>query len=153
MNNSGDVVGAYWDGVSNKAFLWRNGTFMDIEAPGAVDTIPTAINNRGDIVGLTYGMEPGSRGFLLTKDDEFTSIVYPGAEFTVATGITARGEIVGNYSGEVSHGFIWSDGRLTTLDVPGAESTVLEGTNSKGDLVGFYWLPVGPIRGFALVKH
>jgi uncharacterized membrane protein len=116
---------------SNKGFLSTNGTFTDIQVPGAVDTVPVAINNRGDIVGATY-TSGGSRGFLLTKDGAFTSIAYPGAEFTSANGINASGEIVGSYSSDVSHGFVLSDGHLTTLDLPGAESTFLNGINSKG---------------------
>jgi uncharacterized membrane protein len=53
INNRGHVVGGYLDpnGVNGRGFLWRDGNYTTIVAPGTrTDTVAVAINDRGDIV-------------------------------------------------------------------------------------------------------
>jgi type II secretory pathway pseudopilin PulG len=82
-------------------FVWERGRFTTIDAPGAVGTFVSDINNRGQIVGSAY-RDPGAtagRGFLLAKGPRgaFTPINFPGAANTVVAGINDRGLIVGAY--------------------------------------------------------
>jgi probable HAF family extracellular repeat protein len=53
INNHGQVVGAYLDpnGVNGRGFLWKDGRYTTIVAPGnRTDTIALAINDKGDIL-------------------------------------------------------------------------------------------------------
>jgi hypothetical protein len=76
------------------------GVYRTFDAPDVPLTIPTAISNRGEIVGTTSagpGTDP--RGFVLRNGAEgpFTRIDFPGAPGTGATGVNDRGQIVGLY--------------------------------------------------------
>jgi len=60
-------------------------------------TQPGSINDRGQIVGLAYDAQGGSRGFRLERG-ELTSIdAAPDAVFTRPLHINNRGRIVGDY--------------------------------------------------------
>jgi uncharacterized membrane protein len=53
IDNRGRIVGGYGDpnGVNTRGFLWENGNFTKIVAPGErTDTVAHDINDRGDIV-------------------------------------------------------------------------------------------------------
>jgi uncharacterized membrane protein len=92
------------------------------------------VNDRGDIVGRSFGAGPG-HGFVLHQGT-FTTIDVPGAIFTEALGINNRGDIVGDYgnaSGE--HAFILEQGIFTTI---GADVIIASGINERADIVGLY---------------
>jgi hypothetical protein len=85
-------------------FLLDRGRYLTFDAPQAgTETAPGAINNRGQIVGLTLtGLEEpaqGARGFLLAKGVKgpFTPIDVPGAPRSAVSGINDRGQLVGFY--------------------------------------------------------
>ena len=85
------------------AVLLQEGTFTDIDVPGAAFTRPRSINPQGDVVGF-YGTGSVSHGFLLLEGS-FTTIDVPGASSTQAFGINPRGDIVGQYAaGGTTHG-------------------------------------------------
>ena len=56
-----------------------------------------AINERGQIVGLAYDANGGSRGFLFERG-RFRMIAGPAAAYTRAIDIDNRGRIVGDYA-------------------------------------------------------
>jgi hypothetical protein len=105
INDKGEVVGAYIDptapGTINlDGFLLSKGVYRTFDAPDALLTLPLAISNRGEIVGVTApGPGAFARGFVLREGAEgpFTRIEFPGAPGTGATGINDRGQIVGVY--------------------------------------------------------
>jgi hypothetical protein len=108
INNHGQIVG-YSD---HHGFLWENGIFTPIKAPGAMSfTTATDINDNGQIVGFHDSSE-GRSGFVLS-DGEFTSLDFPGVSQTGALGINNRGEIVGGYNvSELEiHGFLATPAR------------------------------------------
>jgi hypothetical protein len=90
------VVGGYTgpDGTG-QGFKLDRGRFVKIDFPGAMATLPTAINDRGRIVGIWEGPGPIIHGFLL-ENGRFTTIDAPGAApSTATTSINDRGQIVG----------------------------------------------------------
>ena len=126
-------------------------SFFKLQFPGAEQTIPYGINNRGEIVG-TYNDSTGQHGFVLERG-VFTSIDVPfsGVTETVAEGINDRGQIVGWYNDIFStgpHGFVLSfrenkKGRravFTSFDVsfPEATATFGFGINRRGEIIGIY---------------
>jgi probable HAF family extracellular repeat protein len=112
INNHGQIVG-YGD---HHGFLWENGIFTPIKAPGARSfTRATDINDNGQIVGFhdRFGGTPENpprSGFVLSKG-EFTSLDFPGVSQTGALGINNRGEIVGGYNDPLPHGFLATPAR------------------------------------------
>jgi probable HAF family extracellular repeat protein len=125
-------------------------TFTTINFPGALATVASGINDRGEIVGVFVDSALGTRGFV---DDEgrFTAIDVPGAVATFASGINDHGEIVGAFidADGSTHGFVDTGGHFTSIDVPGALNTSATGINNRGEIVGTFGSPVGiVVHGF-----
>jgi hypothetical protein len=125
--------------------------------PGAVGTLPSGINNRGQIVG-TYRDGERLHGFVF-DEGEFTEFTGPDGFPALPVGVNDRGQIVGSTGGHVvggelvdSHGFVWDHGRFRFIDVPFEEarpgSTVIIEINNRDQLIGFYADTSGLIRGF-----
>jgi uncharacterized membrane protein len=53
------IVGSYFDGVTDQAFVYQGGSFRYLQVPGANDSTAGAINNKGQIVGAYT--TPGSQ--------------------------------------------------------------------------------------------
>lgn len=129
---------------------------VTIDAPGAKETIASAINVHGAIVGRYTDQQDRVHGFLLDTNGRFHTLDVTGATATIARGINDRREIVGMYEGpdEVRHGFVFSNGKYRTVDYPGPAGTETFpwGINNSGAVVGRFWLPGrdGP-HGFLLV--
>src|SRR6516164_3084931 len=65
INDSGQIVGDFWDGLNlHGFFLDVGGSFTTIDPPGATLTRPTGINNSGQIVG-EFTDAIGQHGFFL----------------------------------------------------------------------------------------
>jgi probable HAF family extracellular repeat protein len=102
INARGDVVGTYTDvNGEGHGFVFRDGVFSDVVAPGGVSLAPRMINATGDIVGSAFGAT--DHGFLLTDDGVYTEIDYPGASGTQAFGINNAGDITGRYFDSANH--------------------------------------------------
>jgi probable HAF family extracellular repeat protein len=118
INDSGQIVGYYYDGTALNGFVDTAGVFATFAYPGVLVTWATGINNSGQIVGaFNNGSE--WQGYLYSAG-VFTTLDDPNATGgTVATGINDSGQIVGYfYEGTMSHGFVYSGAsslRLTTL--------------------------------------
>jgi len=152
INDSGQIVGNYYDSSTIHGFLVSGGTYTTIDFPGAVAGSANAINDSGQIVG-DYGDGAGGEHGYLLSGGQFTTIDVPGAVgLTAAEGINASGQIVGYYvdSGGSSHGFLLSDGKFTTIDFPTGTNTQALGINDSGQIVGTYDSPDGTYHGFLL---
>ena len=120
--------------------------FSTIDLPGAVETDPSGINDRGEIVGAIDDTQGATHGFFRDRKGRFTVIDVPGAApFTSLFGINNRGEIVGQHlhpSGTVP-GFLLSRAVFTTIDPPGDElATIVADINDRGQKVGSALNPV-----------
>jgi YVTN family beta-propeller protein len=115
--------------------------FITFNYPGATQTVPISINNRGEIVG--YYLDPGGslliHGFTLL-DGQITAFNVPGEVYNTAYGINDSGEIVGEYidSEGASQGFLFNGATYSTIDFPGSAATQLFGINNTGEIVGGY---------------
>jgi probable HAF family extracellular repeat protein len=74
------------------------GTYTQIDYPGASDTKCLGINNAGDVVGIGWFEVDETGGGFLLIGDTFTTINYENGEVAILTGINDLGKIVG-YSG------------------------------------------------------
>jgi len=110
------------------------GTYTEIEVPGATFTYPLGIDDNGDVVGW-YSSNSGSFGFLLRKGS-YTKLQYPGSSTTVAYGINDYGQIVG-YTDQGS-GFLYDMRTRDFAEVsyPGAAQTFPTSINNSGVIAG-----------------
>ena len=84
INDHGQIVGFYSDGIHNHGFVLENGSFTAIDFPNAKWTEPQGINNLGQIVGHYYdGIS--TRGFLATPVTEPSANLQVRAEPNPAT--------------------------------------------------------------------
>jgi len=116
------------------------GSYVDINMPGRVSAHPTAINDRGDIVGYSLEDDPEQAiGFVL-RDGGFTPLVVPGAFNTSPLDINNAGVIVGFYCVMVpEYGcgpFTWRNGEFTTGPVSLDYNSSLSAINNAGTMVG-----------------
>jgi probable HAF family extracellular repeat protein len=154
INDRGRIVGTYIDAGGRAHGFLRDkghgalrekGAFTAIDHPdGALATVASGINNRGQIVGGYQDSEGTAHGFLLDEGN-FTTIDHPDAASgrdlgTVLWGINNRGQIVGQYidTDLRCHGLLLTNDTFTTIDDPGALSyTGAVDVNDRGQIVGF----------------
>ncbi len=111
INNLDEVVGSYGESSGNKfhGFMRApDGSLtLPIDAPGAIQTVPLAINDAGYFVGF-WTDSHGAHAFVMYLPDMFVSYDMPGARGTSFTGINNDGVIVGTYYDQQSksHGLV-----------------------------------------------
>jgi hypothetical protein len=162
INDSGTIVGA-WSTANVSTwtpFIWKAGVFTQVAGyPGAPQTYPWAINNRGEVSGQVIDTADESHGYIL-QNGVYTLLDYPGADYTAAFGINDSGDVVGEYCTAPSdcnstayptsstHGFLYSKGTFTTIDVAGEPTNAACGINSAGLIVGLYAEANGYSHGY-----
>lgn len=141
INDSGQIVGWYDRADTVRGFVYRNGTHVTVEYPGAARTQLYGIGPDGAVVGAyrNAGERPiDFHGFLLTTSGEFVPIDAPGHRSTIAQRILADGTILGcrhgdDYTGSMQ-GISIRDGEITALDLT---ATMINGGTPDGTkLVG-----------------
>jgi uncharacterized membrane protein len=116
ISKKGTIVGIYQlpqDGT-NHGFVLDNGTYTQVDFPGAVSTDLNGINDVGDIVG-DYTLDGSTYHAFLLQSGTFTSfdVPFPGAPLVGATGINNNGQIIGTYGANDNTTF-YSFGFLTS---------------------------------------
>ena len=124
-------------GQESIAFVWRDGTLIDLGALNAVvkDSRAQGINDRGEVTGWSYPGDTGTPAFIARQE----TIAPIGLEDAYA--INDAGQIVGFLTrvqnGEaVTAAVIWQAGQLTEL----AGLANPWNINQAGDVVGFSYV-------------
>ena len=128
------------------------GTYTQIDYPGAVWTRCWGINTAGQISGTYWDVNLNSHGFLLS-DGNYTTINYPGAAETFLTGMNDEGQIVGYTDNTgVDAGFLYSlrTKAFTDVTYPGSYVTLPFAINNAGAIAGDFYLYGVPSQGFVL---
>ena len=155
INDLGQVVGisgacgiAVGDVSAAHAVIWQNGVPTDIgNLGGTTWNTPTAINNRGTVVGFSLpGSQNGTRNyeaFIWTAAGGLHSLgKLPGDTRSAAFGVNDKNQVVGLSRGGPYgiRAFIWADGLMTdlnTLTLPGSPYLLYANDiNDSGELVG-----------------
>lgn len=131
--------------------LMAQGTYTQIDVPGAPSTICAGINTSGEIVGRYDSTLRGLSSFLLSGGN-YTTIAYPGALTTSAYGLNDMGQIVGSYLGAgEAPGFLYDRTTQTfsTINYPNIEGIAAVSINNAGTIAGFISFITGNVYGLA----
>jgi hypothetical protein len=155
INLRGTIIGWSISANAKHGYLREsNGTFISFDPPGAVQTLPGAINSSGLIVGGAADANLVLHGFVRSVNGAITTFDIPGAgstpkqfEGTLALGVSSFGLSTGYWvdSNSIAHGFIrHPNGVIFKFDAPGAgavpfmlQGTVPQGMNFWGEIVGY----------------
>jgi probable HAF family extracellular repeat protein len=112
------------------------GTYTEVDVPGALTTAGFGIDTAGDMIGLYVDASGNYHGFLLSGTT-FSTIDYPGAPITYLFGINDLGQIVG-YGNAGNSGFSYdvATQAFTPISYPHANRTFPTAINNAGTIVG-----------------
>lgn len=123
INQAGHVVGyaAMADNMSMHAFLYRDGTMLDLGLPrGTSSSFAVAINDADQVAGYAYGKQGGSRCFILKGQpgDSLMDLGDLGGSDCQPSGINRHATVVGTakLASQAWHGFVWSRGTMRDLN-------------------------------------
>jgi hypothetical protein len=154
INNLGQVVGSYVNGVVSYGFIRNStGVIVSFDVAGSSNTQALAINATGETAGYYDDSSNVPHGFVRAPSGNITSFDPPGSTFTVPRCINSSGQVAGGYvnDGGVGLGFIRdAQGNFTTFSVPDAESTGVLAISDNGSVAGNYLTSSQgqPIRAF-----
>lgn len=148
INHRGHIAGRLIPGSGDHAFLYANGVLTDLGSlPGNDGSQANGINNRGQIVGNTFGLNQPSRAFLYSGG-VMRDIGSLAGGVTAASDINDAGDIVGNSVLQVHYPFayIYRNGLMRNLgSLPGSDRSVAAAINNRGVIAGSSG--VGPSQG------
>jgi hypothetical protein len=120
INNWGSIVGfgVVLDLNTHGFKRWSNGSFLTLDFPGAVNTLPSSINDSGAVVGDYSDASGVSHGFMYLNA-KWATLDYPNASQTFLGGISNSGEIVGNATvNGAATAFLYVNGTFKVISVP-----------------------------------
>ncbi|MBZ5704081.1 MAG: hypothetical protein LAN63_01900 [Acidobacteriia bacterium] len=135
--------------MSSARLALAQGTYTQIDFPGAITTSCWGINNAGDIAGFYQDVGGVYHGFILSNGT-YTTLDYPGAQATVLNRINDVGQIVGTAD---NFGFVYNTENQTFSEIryPGADATFPFAINNAGTVVGFFTIQNLYSQGFQLI--
>ncbi len=147
------AVGTNIQAVVSHAFLYSGGTMTDLGTLGGSNSLATAINKHGQIVGWAQTAGNAAHHAFLYSNGQMTDLGTLGGASSAACAINDTGQILGmadttNFPYGDSHPFIYSDGRMTDLTTLGATFGEVRGFNNNGQVVGWAKTSAGAVHAF-----
>ncbi|MGA2943230.1 MAG: hypothetical protein ABSE50_14450 [Xanthobacteraceae bacterium] len=154
VNDAGVIWGTYVTDLIGlqpetvESYIDQNGTFTNVNVPGASATYISSVTTSGEIAGTYTDMNGGEHGFVM-NGGVVTSITPPGST-SVSVAINSSGEVVGNYqdSDNNSHAFTYDNGQFSEIVIPGGSNPMVGSIDDAGVIVGNYEDSAGNIHGF-----
>jgi probable HAF family extracellular repeat protein len=146
--------------LDSHAFLWQNGTLIDLGTLGGKTSTGNWINSRGQIIGASQIRETDPNGFVgcggapgsqvvrafLYGNGKMRDLGTLGGFDSAADTINDRGQIGGGSDITTAvdpalgyphhHPFLWTKGVMTDLGTLGGEFGFTEGVNNNGIAIG-----------------
>jgi probable HAF family extracellular repeat protein len=150
INDDGQVVGGSGicsspsPAVAVHAVLWQNRTMIDLGSLGGkISNIAFAINNRGQIAGISDLPGDTTQHAFFWQNGVMTDLgTLPGDFSSVAFGIGSKGQVAGescDASGNC-RAFVWQEGVMTDLNTVSSPRSLYlvqaDWINSRGEIVG-----------------
>ena len=150
VNDRGQIAGtSYTNNMPNSVtgfptvdpFLWDHGTMVDLGSLGGTLAAVNALNNRGEVVGLSFlEGDQTFHAFLWTPSGGLQDLPTLGGDFGEATEINEDGDVVGwstTPGDHALHSFLWRKGEVTDLGTVGSDPCSEDASiNSAGQIVG-----------------
>jgi len=163
VNNSGQVAGgSYTNDIPNAStgvptlhpFLWESGRMIDLGTLGGTAGGPIALNNRGQVLGVSNLAGDQFADFFLWDNGKLTDLTAQssGGTLWLASAMNDAGQIVGgaSFPGRDLDAAVWQNGVLTDLGtLDGDCYSFADAINSRGQIVGSsYSCDFSTIRAF-----
>ena len=136
-----------------RAFLWQDGEMRDLGTlPGTAFSSPGALNDRGEVIGISYrrmneyGIPLDPRAFVWESGAMTELPLLPGGKFSSAAAINDGGEVIGTSYRRLNEydspldprAFVWESGAMTELPLlPGGKFSSAAAINNSGQIVGW----------------
>jgi probable HAF family extracellular repeat protein len=146
VNNRDDVIGT--SDLATTAYLWRGGRLVDLGTLGGLSSFPTAINDRGAVVGSSSDANGRDVPFLWRRG---TMRALP---LNSVSGINNRRQVSGGtVVPDGFHAAAWSRGRVTDLGAGPFNRSNTYGINEKGWIIGWQFSGTQTERGVLWRHH
>lgn len=145
-----------------RAVLWKGGQIMDLGTFGGTESAASAINNRGQVVGLALNALPDPFSFFsfldfgsmngtqtrafLWQHGQMQDLGTLGGPDAQANWVNNRGQVVGSsYTNSTPnpgtgiptlHTFLWEEGKMLDLGSLGGTVSFPNAANERGQVIG-----------------
>jgi probable HAF family extracellular repeat protein len=127
-------------------------TVTDLGTLGGYRSSAQDINDRGQVVGLSYTTSNINNHAFLYSNGTMTDLgVSQGELQSRAYGVNTYGQVVGQVwtSSGASHAFLYSDGTTTDLGTLGGSSSFARDINDSGQVVGYSYTSSGIYHAYS----
>jgi probable HAF family extracellular repeat protein len=145
VNNSGVVTGyGYTQSSGLAAFTWSNGKMTQLPSLGADWTEAYAINNKGQVTGISANKKGYSHAYIANPDGTIKDLGVLGGKYATSWGfaINDSGVVVGQVETDTGNyeAFIYNGTRMQSLNalvkkIPGITLIDARGINNAGQIV------------------
>jgi probable HAF family extracellular repeat protein len=140
INNHGEIVGYSYRGPVSRGFIYVNGQMHDLGTLGGDYSDAQAINDAGQITGVT-NLRPSGNGFayLYTNGQMINLGTVPDGRSSAGFDLNEQGEVVGIVTApphSAIHASLFRNGAFQDLGTLGGFSSYAHGINDRGDIVG-----------------
>ena len=139
INDHGWVVGADF---SSGAFIWDSGRLTYLgSVPGRGRSEPSAVNERGEVAGMSGPAEEGVDRAFFWRKGGFAEVGPADGSSSHAVDLNDRGQVVGEFTRfdgarATPSVFLWEDGAFTDLGASEDTGMNVTAISEKGHVIG-----------------